>query len=125
MSDTENNTELTYRLSLRIARLLESESKKRKELFDLIKDFYKYRSNIAHGSNLSKMNEKQEENLNKVLRQMPEIVANSILRLLKVAPVNMKDNELKNFWKEFWKDIELSENFHSSKQTEKENTDSA
>lgn len=46
----DGNQELSFRLSLRIAFLLSSGTKDRKELFMFIKDIYKTRSSIVHGS---------------------------------------------------------------------------
>lgn len=46
----DGNQELSFRLSLRIAFLLSTDTKDRKELFMFIKDIYKTRSSIVHGS---------------------------------------------------------------------------
>lgn len=52
----DGNDELTLRLSLRVAFLLEETGPKRKELFEFIKKMYKLRSKIVHGNtyNLTK-----------------------------------------------------------------------
>lgn len=46
----DGNDELTFRLSLRVAFLLEETGSKRKELFEFIKKMYKIRSKIVHGN---------------------------------------------------------------------------
>lgn len=45
-----DNTEVTFKISLRIAKTLESIPEKQQELFDFIKRMYKVRSKVAHGN---------------------------------------------------------------------------
>jgi len=46
----ESNTELAYRLSLRVANLLGTDNESRKRIFKDMREFYDLRSKIVHGS---------------------------------------------------------------------------
>jgi len=49
----ENEGELKYKFALRTSLLVESDYKKRKEIFDFLKNIYKIRSGLVHGSEVS------------------------------------------------------------------------
>jgi hypothetical protein len=57
------NSEITYKISQRIAFFLERDRKKTKVLFDKAKQGYKCRSEIVHGMNLSKGNIHKSEHM--------------------------------------------------------------
>lgn len=65
----ESNAELSYRLSLRIANLLESDDASRMRTFRVMKEFYDLRSKIIHGSasRLSSCVERDRRRLNQRL----------------------------------------------------------
>jgi hypothetical protein len=49
---TDSTTELTYRLSIRIAHLIGKDTASRKKLFKEMREFYDIRSKVVHGSEL-------------------------------------------------------------------------
>lgn len=96
--------ELTYRLSLRAARLLESDVEKRKRIFFLVKNLYSFRSKIAHGADISRIKkESDRKKLEEVLKSGPDIVARSILKLIHNIDENQESDAT-----EFWRAIELA-----------------
>ena len=100
---TNDQAELTYRLSLRAARFLKTDRKAREELFLLVRNLYSMRSKIAHGSDINQITkEGDKEKLISVLERGPEILADSILKLLQVTENDNTDPVA------FWRDIELS-----------------
>lgn len=107
-SNTERG-ELTYRLRLRVARFLKEDYKDREEVFKLIRDLYDLRSKIAHGGDISistrkkkKDRERDEETLKQVLKEVPSLLAKSILKI-------MNEHYEEHNTKEplFWRKIEL------------------
>jgi hypothetical protein len=97
--------ELTYRLSLRVARLLGNSVDERYEIFNIIKDLYKYRSKVAHGENLDSLKNSDAERLNKVLKNAPIILRKSIIKILSFNELKgLKDNAKIAEW---WSKLEL------------------
>jgi hypothetical protein len=97
---TERN-ELTYRLSLRAARFLKDNYEERRKLFSLISALYKMRSVIAHGNDISDIKkQKDKECLCQVLKEIPAVVAESILKIIKESYDAHNSDD-------FWKTIEL------------------
>jgi hypothetical protein len=97
---TERN-ELTYRLSLRAARFLKDNYEERRKLFSLINALYKMRSVIAHGNDISDIKkQKDKEGLCQVLKEIPAVVAESILKIIKESYDTHNSDD-------FWKTIEL------------------
>lgn len=97
--------ELTYRLSLRVARLLGNSVDERYEFFKIIKDLYKYRSKVAHGENLDSLKKSDAERLNKVLKNAPTILRKSIIKILSFKELKgLKDNAKIAEW---WSKLEL------------------
>jgi len=64
----DGNQELSFRLSLRVAFILFSDSSIRKENYYFLKEMYKIRSNIVHGSNYN-LNEEQVKKVEDLLRR--------------------------------------------------------
>jgi hypothetical protein len=95
--------ELTYRLSLRAARFLETDLEKRKDKFFLINRLYKFRSLIAHGTDITQLDKPRDKNdLKRVLEHAPVIVAESIVKLMSFWYEHPDTDDSK-----FWKEIEL------------------
>lgn len=98
-----NRGELTYRLSLRAARFLEQNLEKRKEIFFAVNKLYGFRSRIAHGEDISRLKrQKDNDDLKQILKVIPAIVAESIIRLMAVR----EENPAMNI-SDFWREIEL------------------
>lgn len=87
-----NKGELTYKLSMRIAKLLNFHNEKYDsiETFGIMKKIYDYRSAVVHGS--SKVNSKKEIKIEKDKRSIKTIsIANDYLReVLKILILNPK-----------------------------------
>jgi hypothetical protein len=95
--------ELTYRPSLRAARLLESDVEKRKRIFSLVKHLYSFGSGIAHGADISRISkERERKKLAEMLECGPDIVARSLLKLIHSIDENQESNTT-----EFSRTIEL------------------
>ena len=77
---TDSNAELSYRLSLRVANLLESDDASRLSTFKEMKEFYDLRSKIIHGS-ASKLNSKLQNRLQQT-ESLREIVRRTILSVM-------------------------------------------
>ncbi len=76
------NTELSYRLSLRVANLLQSDDASRMETFKAMKGFYDLRSRIVHGSGY-KLSTKLRTRLQQA-DSLREIVRRTILAVMAV-----------------------------------------
>lgn len=73
------SNELSYRLSVRVACLLEQESQKRQETFDVMKDAYRLRSKMVHGgevdtSKLAEITSRTEEYLRRCIKRVLELL---------------------------------------------------
>jgi hypothetical protein len=79
---TDSNTELSYRLSLRVANLLESDDASRLSTFKEMKEFYDLRSKIIHGS-ASKISTKLHNRLERS-ESLREIVRRTILSVMSI-----------------------------------------
>lgn len=64
----DSDSELNFRLSLRVAKILESDSSRQKEVFNFMKKMYGKRSNIVHGKNKEIFNEDLQK-LETILRK--------------------------------------------------------
>jgi hypothetical protein len=80
MLTNESNAELSYRLSLRVANLLESDDASRLKRFTEMKEFYDLRSKIVHGS-ASKLSSKLQSRLQTV-DSLREILRRTILSVM-------------------------------------------
>jgi hypothetical protein len=78
----ESNAELSYRLSLRVANLLESDDTSRLNRFAEIKEFYDLRSKIIHGS-ASKLSPKLQNRL-QMVDSLREILRRTILSVMAI-----------------------------------------
>ncbi|MNQ21790.1 hypothetical protein D3C85_349180 [compost metagenome] len=91
LSDNDKG-ELTYKLSMRIAKLLYFHNEKYDsiETFEIMKKIYDYRSAVVHGS--SKVNSKKEIKIEKDKKSIKTIsIANDYLReVLKILILNPK-----------------------------------
>jgi hypothetical protein len=79
----ESNAELSYRLSLRVANLLESDDASRLNRFTEMKEFYDLRSKIIHGS-ASKLSPKLRNRLESV-PSLREILRRTILSVMAIC----------------------------------------
>lgn len=75
----EDAREITFRISQRIAFFLCSEKSKAHELFQEIKTSYSWRSKVAHGLRLSKLQQDESEVLSYSIEQL---VASSVAKIL-------------------------------------------
>lgn len=83
LSDLDSpKTELTYRLSLRVARFLRANAEERIELYDLIRDLYHFRSRIAHGGSVESLKAKERKKLDRILEVGPGVLRESLLAVL-------------------------------------------
>ena len=97
----DDTKELTYRLSLRAARLLGKTLEERREIFSVIKQLYKFRSKIAHGEVL----EQSSDKLKQVLIRSPRILKDAIIEMiLGNAPRGLQNSTKIGEW---WRDLEL------------------
>ncbi len=97
-------SELSYRLSLRLARYLATEGGERRELMRNTLDLYTLRSRIAHtGTMEGSGKQKDRDMLKRVLEQGPELVARSIEKALR-SPTYATSKP-----REFWYTIELDD----------------
>lgn len=90
--------ELSYRLSLKIARFLETVPKERKELFDFIKKAYRFRSSIIHGNvNLEKrLKQLKFNSIQQVTKELMQITRKSIVKMLELVQ-DKSNKELKEY----------------------------
>jgi preprotein translocase subunit SecA len=88
----ESNAELSYRLSLRVANLLESDDAARLNRFTEMKEFYELRSKIIHGS-ASKLSPKLQNRL-QMVDSLREILRRTILSVMALLLDN-KPNEVR------------------------------
>jgi hypothetical protein len=77
----DSKSELTYRLSMRVAYLLGTNDETRKRLFRDVKEFYDLRSTIVHGSQIKPKHQSRLEQSNE-LREIVRIVLLTILALI-------------------------------------------
>lgn len=89
---TSSRTELVHKIAERVAILLESESKDKLEVYNLIKRAYDIRSTIVHGSTLKGNN----EDLTDVSVKIDEVVRKLINGNFEVFSKN--DNEINQFF---------------------------
>jgi len=101
--------ELTYRLSLRAARLLAKDFEKRKKIFDFVKKLYGFRSRIAHGEDISRLKKAKDDELKEILKHIPILVAESIIKLMLVWRTSPGIQ-----FSDFWKEVELSDPYQDS-----------
>jgi len=79
---TDSNAEISYRLSLRVANLLELDDAARFTTFKEMKEFYDLRSRIIHGS-ASRLNTKLQNRLQRP-ESLREIVRRTILSVMSI-----------------------------------------
>jgi hypothetical protein len=85
-----SKTELTYRLSMRIAHLLGADATSRKALFDDMKDFYDLRSMVVHGSELKPNHAKLLERLD----HLREVLRRTLLTVMALIMEGISKSEL-------------------------------
>ena len=102
LDDSEGRTELSYRLALRAARLLEEDLESRRSCFQTIRDLYNFRSRIAHGGSLEELKSVEQERLKSVLLRCPSIVSKSIRALLERGPIAVDKKPV-----DYWRELEL------------------
>ena len=103
LSDAPNDRgELSYRLALRAARLLEEDLESRISCFRTIRNLYKFRSRLVHGGSLEKLKPVEKQQLDDVLLRCPVILSESIRALLDSGPNSVGKNSVK-----FWQELEL------------------
>ena len=102
LDDSDGRTELSYRLALRAARLLEKDLESRRSCFHTIRDLYKFRSRIAHGGSLEELKPIEQKRLESVLLRCPSIVSRSIRALLERGPSAVGKKPA-----DYWQELEL------------------
>jgi len=85
-----SKTELTYRLSMRIAHLLGPDATSRKTLFDDMKEFYDLRSTVVHGSELKPRHEMRLERLD----DLREVLRRTLLAVMALVSEGITKSEL-------------------------------
>ncbi len=111
----DDTKELTYRLSLRAARLLGKTLEERREIFSVIKNLYKFRSKIAHGEML----EQGSDKLKQVLIRSPRILKDAIIEMiLGNAPRGLQNSTKIGEW---WRNLELGMDITQASNSEQEN----
>jgi hypothetical protein len=86
----DSKTELTYRLSMRVAHLLGADAPSRRQLFEDMKDFYDVRSAVVHGSQIKPKHQTRMEQSD-ILR---EIVRKTLLTVLPLVAAGMARPQL-------------------------------
>ena len=99
LDDSDGRTELSYKLALRAARLLEEDLESRLACFSTIRDLYKLRSRLAHGGDLEELKPVEKDRLKMVLLKSPSIVSKSIRALLERGPIAI-DKKAGDYWQE-------------------------
>ena len=99
---SDERTELSYRLALRAARLLEEDLASRLSCFRTVRDLYKLRSRIAHGGSLEELKPVEHKKLESVLLRCPSIVSKSIRALLERGPIAVGKKPV-----DYWRELEL------------------
>ena len=102
LDDSDGRTELSYRLALRAARLLEKDLESRRSCFQTIRDLYKFRSRLAHGGSLEELKPNEQRQLDSVLLRCPSIVSKSIRALLERGPIAVDKKPV-----DYWRELEL------------------
>jgi hypothetical protein len=99
---SSERVELTYRLALRAARLLESDLGRRATCFKLVRDLYGFRSQIAHGTSMESVQRKKRRRLQEVLEEAPGLVSRSIRAILEKGPAATETAPA-----QYWQAVEL------------------
>lgn len=81
----ESKTELTYRLSMRVAHLLGTDAISRRDLFRDMKGFYDLRSAIVHGNQIKSKHRSQMERSD----YLREIVRRTLIAVIALLSDNM------------------------------------
>ncbi len=76
---TTDNQEITHKMSERIAFFLEENREKRRILFKRIKKIYKIRSNIVHGTDVSKIINDRSTELSEDLERIVQSVVKKVI----------------------------------------------
>lgn len=91
----DNPAELSYRLSIRTAVLLEEEKSKRNEIFKIIRHGYDARNKIAHGDEVISVRiDDQEIMLQEFVNQIEECVRRSIKKVCVMVSNNQTKNRI-------------------------------
>ena len=80
--------ELTFKLSLRVAKVLEPEKNDQKELFDFVSGMYSLRGNVVHGDPPSDRYDLSKETISR----LEEILRTSIKLWLVDKPILSRTN---------------------------------
>jgi hypothetical protein len=89
------DTEISFKLSFRVALLLAANDNERSRILKLMKDFYDTRSKVIHGAHLRPKHHALLERVEE-LRQ--------IVRRLLVAFINIADSKTSEYGKSFWQE---------------------
>jgi hypothetical protein len=98
LNDGEDK-ELRFRLSLRVARLLEPPGTARIAIFKAVRQLYDLRSKVAHGADLQSGSEKDQRQLAETMSAAPELIRRAMYVMLSdKAPRGRKDEQLREYW---------------------------
>jgi hypothetical protein len=78
----DSKHELSYRLRLRAARFLRDSVEEREDVFDILRDLYRFRSKVAHGSSIENMKDSDRKKLIRVLTECPDLLKETLLAVL-------------------------------------------
>ena len=77
-----DNPESTYKLATRAAALIEEEANARVDTFQLVRKFYRLRSQIAHGKYRHPKSQQQAEDVERIRRGGLELAVRTLIRLV-------------------------------------------
>jgi len=98
--DDDSKHELSYRLRLRAARFLRNSPQEREGVFNILRDLYKFRSRVAHGSSIESLKKSEREKLIRVLSECPGLLKETLLAVLNGrGPWNHSDEKQGQEWR--------------------------
>lgn len=95
---SETKDSLSYKIKTQLARLIETDKTKRKELAGKIGDIYAIRSQLVHGGkiNKKKIKNKQFANTRTLLEESRTVLRNAITRLLRLMKIKTYEEIFEN-----------------------------
>lgn len=104
LNDNDSKEQLSFRLALRVARLLGGTLAERKTLFRGVRDLYNIRSKVAHGETVDTLSPRDSRTLIGLQASAPPLVRRAVTRMLEDGgPTGLTGPELR----EWWTDLEL------------------
>lgn len=99
LNDNDSKEQLSFRLALRIARLLGGSLAERKVLFRRVRDLYTIRSKVAHGETVGTLSGRNKRTLEELQVSIPPLVRRALVLLLDGGgPSGLTDEALRDWW---------------------------